>query len=825
MKLIRIVAVFITGLFILSAGSFVSSGSISLWSSWRGNVGRTCRIETSGHVRSLLVFDWKISIGNRFCVHPLTWNRKVFVGNSKNFYALDNSTGSIIWRYSGEYKTTHTPSFEQDKIFLTHHKGGVWNIISLAGNNGDLVKKRNMLSEPTFTLVHGGNLFYSIQRESGGKRYSQYYNHNMESGKINWFKRLPGEFTFDCMDDGILFIRNAVYEQGSQYPPGSIFALDEGDGDTLWELEPEKDSSFDGHLISKDGVLYVGEKNENGASVFAISAKTGELIWKYKSKSTIVTCKALSGENLVVADDTEGLFSLSRETGELIWSTGNTEMSDCQIVVTDELAYVCYPDSELAKTTNPKMESMLISLDIKSGEILSSHKFQHTPQAMAADENRIFITTEQGVLHCYKRKIALVGIVVNPTEISVNPGGGIQFDCFNYDMREKEIEGLEITWTVDPPALGRIDKNGFFIAGDGKISRGLVIARHGEILGSSLVFICNPPEIVFDNLDFGIIKKGETASGKVMFTTDLFCRGNLSVGNHPEWLSVGIPGLDPITEIMESEITVITENLEPGIYTGIVEFIKDLGILELKVTVEVVDSNQDVFSINRQNIDFGKLTAWDIENHEETFKITSLVTNIMGCGVSSNAEWLQLLPAYSKVDGSKEFEITCVSEKIKPGEKLSAVVAVKPYIGREVTFEVTVEKRANTTLVLQIDSQEAILDGAKITLDVPPQIISGRTMVPIRVISEGMGAEVSWDGSEKRIDITLTSLDGTKRVVKMWINKTTAEIDGESVTLDSPPTILSGRTLVPVRFISEAFGASVNWNQEERAVTIVYTPR
>ncbi|MCK5744539.1 MAG: PQQ-binding-like beta-propeller repeat protein, partial [Caldisericia bacterium] len=258
MKLIRIVAVFITGLFILSAGSFVSSGNISLWNSWRGNVGRTCRIEIGGHVRSLLVFDWKISIGNRFCVHPVTWNRKVFVGNSKFFYALDNSTGSIIWRYSGEYKTTHTPSFGEDKIYLTHHKDGVWNIISLAGNNGDLTKKCNMLSEPTFTLVHGGNLFYSIQRESGGKRYSQYYSHNMESGKINWFKRLPGEFTFDCMDDGILFIRNAVYERESQYPPGSIFALDEGDGDILWELEPEKDSSLDGHLISKNGVLYFG---------------------------------------------------------------------------------------------------------------------------------------------------------------------------------------------------------------------------------------------------------------------------------------------------------------------------------------------------------------------------------------------------------------------------------------------------------------------------------------------------------------------------------------------------------------------------------------
>ena len=55
----------------------------------------------------------------------------------------------------------------------------------------------------------------------------------------------------------------------------------------------------------------------------------------------------------------------------------------------------------------------------------------------------------------------------------------------------------------------------------------------------------------------------------------------------------------------------------------------------------------------------------------------------------------------------------------------------------------------------------------------------------------------------------------------MQINNPVATVDGEKVTLDSPPVIVEGRTLVPVRFISEALSATVNWNAETRVVSIL----
>lgn len=67
---------------------------------------------------------------------------------------------------------------------------------------------------------------------------------------------------------------------------------------------------------------------------------------------------------------------------------------------------------------------------------------------------------------------------------------------------------------------------------------------------------------------------------------------------------------------------------------------------------------------------------------------------------------------------------------------------------------------------LQIGNKIAYVDGNELTLDVPPQIINGRTMVPVRFISEGLGAEVGWDGATKTVTITMDSIDYLKSKIK-----------------------------------------------------------
>lgn len=99
------------------------------------------------------------------------------------------------------------------------------------------------------------------------------------------------------------------------------------------------------------------------------------------------------------------------------------------------------------------------------------------------------------------------------------------------------------------------------------------------------------------------------------------------------------------------------------------------------------------------------------------------------------------------------------------------------------------------------------VNGEKISFDQPPYISNRRTMVPFRPIAEALGAKVDWDEIAMKVTIK-----GTK-VVELTIGSTEATVDGMRVTLDAPAAITGGRTMVPLRFIGEALGAGVVYNQ------------
>jgi hypothetical protein len=59
----------------------------------------------------------------------------------------------------------------------------------------------------------------------------------------------------------------------------------------------------------------------------------------------------------------------------------------------------------------------------------------------------------------------------------------------------------------------------------------------------------------------------------------------------------------------------------------------------------------------------------------------------------------------------------------------------------------------------------------------------------------------------------------------MWINRKTLRVNLKEMTIDVAPLIIPpGRTMVPIRFITESFGSTVQWNGDTREITIYYTP-
>lgn len=121
----------------------------------------------------------------------------------------------------------------------------------------------------------------------------------------------------------------------------------------------------------------------------------------------------------------------------------------------------------------------------------------------------------------------------------------------------------------------------------------------------------------------------------------------------------------------------------------------------------------------------------------------------------------------------------------------------------------------NSFSTIAANEMSVTLNGQILSFDVPPQMIDNRTMVPLRNIFEAMGATVDWNDNTK----TVTATKGSE-VVIATIDDKNVSINGVNKLLDVPPMVIDGRTLVPVRFVAESFGANVEWDNTSKTVII-----
>ena len=110
-------------------------------------------------------------------------------------------------------------------------------------------------------------------------------------------------------------------------------------------------------------------------------------------------------------------------------------------------------------------------------------------------------------------------------------------------------------------------------------------------------------------------------------------------------------------------------------------------------------------------------------------------------------------------------------------------------------------------------------DGRIVTSDTPPEIVNDRTMVPLRIISETFGSDVSWVDQTKTVTVKSGGLTNTLTIgppQASFVTKTGKAI----IELDAPPYIKNSRTMVPLRYLAESLGLDVGWSDAERAVYI-----
>ncbi len=218
------------------------------------------------------------------------------------------------------------------------------------------------------------------------------------------------------------------------------------------------------------------------------------------------------------------------------------------------------------------------------------------------------------------------------------------------------------------------------------------------------------------------------------------------------------------------------------------------------------------------------------------------------------------VPVFIK-DKEVKFDVPPV---IKYGRTLIPVRAITNALGADVEWDaetktVTVSKAvydsvygvSTTVVTLKLDSDTILVNGKEAKIDVPAQLVNNRTMVPIRFIAQALNQEIEYDSetgaiiveedkeADVDIDIQLKAFKdklkdkhhdkfARKALTKMIseLNKKKNNlaimvfIKGSEVEFDVPPVIKSGRTLIPVRAVSGALGADVDWDPETKTITI-----
>ncbi len=129
---------------------------------------------------------------------------------------------------------------------------------------------------------------------------------------------------------------------------------------------------------------------------------------------------------------------------------------------------------------------------------------------------------------------------------------------------------------------------------------------------------------------------------------------------------------------------------------------------------------------------------------------------------------------------------------------------------------------AKVKIEFYIGKTTSYVNGIVVKMEVAPFIQEGRTYVPVRYVAQPFGAQVIWNAKERKVTLI------HKNLIELWIGNPVASINGLNVPIDKDnpnilPFIIEGRTMLPLRFVSESFGAEVSWDALLKKVTIEYT--
>jgi outer membrane protein assembly factor BamB len=634
---------------------------------------------------------------------------------------------------------------------------------------------------------------------------------DVDSGEIMWERELTGAWYFEwdsppVVSDGKVYTSTSTFKMSGSGTiafgnPIRIYALDSESGDIAWESDGRtEDSRLCGGVAVDEDYAYicfteVAGDNAN-IKLYAFAKDSGDLDWEFSTSGvTYWPTPIYNDEYVFFVSQSGSLYAINKETGKSAWnkSVGNISYGSVT-AVTDKYVIA----SALTTSGNTLSGSKVQMFDIEAkGKKVWEEKYTDRIGHIAIYGHYVIVSGMQGI-YTYKSEVPM--LEVKPERVSLGEIERNTPQTFTLSIRNTGVPGLkgsvsvsdpewlsvepteindttkEVVVTVNPASLDLTDYRGFinFDSNGGK-----------KAIPVSVTIVDTTPPVININTD------------------DLITIDDLLYTNQVNYLLKGQTEATAIVVVQGKDVELDAD----GIFETTIELKEGKNEILIEATDEVGNEGQSTFVLYLDSkAPVVTITTPNYKLSVDPNDYLMGTVDDLKAVVTVNGEELQLAPngSFAKMvflaRGVNEFTI-------QAKDRVGNVTELKHYL-------VFPEKKL---IILFIGRKTAEINGIPVTLDVPPRIMSGRTMVPFRFIGEAMGAEVAWEASEQKITLTLFG----KQIV-LRIGSTTAMVNGNPVVLDAPPTIIGGRTLVPIRFVSESLGAKVDWEGTQQRITITF---
>ena len=739
-----------------------------------------------------LVEKWTKQIPNHISVFshydPIIVGSKMYISYPDYvFYCVDTNNGNILWKYACDQYIWGS-AYDNGRIFFASKA----IFYCLNAESGEAIWK---VSIPKMRNSSAGNIIVYNNRIYFTSHYEEFFCIDATNGSTIWIYSRPKDGWEGRIGYGAALSNNKIYYNHNH---STLYCLDALTGSKKWIYDTKKRDKKTSNVLVASGKVYFSTESQ----FYCVDQETGSEVWK----NSYINDGAVYYQGNLFINCRGSLVVMSPETGDVFWENDEVKLLGVPIICSNKVFCKSSQYNSIYILSSRKKE---LFAEIESPNI----------NAFAILKNQLLILGGLGYLSSFEDGIPPVVAkrieFINPPK-NVDLCSKTQFLAKVFDKKDKEIPNPSLQWIVDG-GNGTIDANGLLTPS--KLGKVTILCKCADVSASVSVNVVDSLFIDTEGIRIDILKPFEKVSKKFTLKNNGDTLQNITLSS-----SIGTVVVNPPTLTLAAEES---REIEVSSQINQIEPIPDT---EFTITISAGSCTKQIkgiltqswpfacVSISPQTLDFGQIRRGDSKTIQLTF-ISKVKTSL---SITPSEQWITILPSRTisiEADAPTVVDFKINASSLPAASKLSANVIIETNLNYcdKMAIPLTVMTEDSITIKLQVNSRNATINDQERTLDVPAQIVAGRTMVPLRFISESFGCSIDWEAKTQKISIIRYDI-----TVNLWIGKDYVEVNGSRLKIDSPPVIIGGRTMVPLRFIAEPFGADVRWDAQTKGITIIW---